>query len=426
MAYLLLPTNRQVSALVSLASRSEPITLAVDRSADSAGNGEVCLGLADGPTGRALTFAGWVRSAGGASDLDRRLSIDRVHILHDPIPTQLLRQRLSRAHQRSVDLDISQGVGLRLTKAGSKALLDAIVTLQPQLEPVLNALVGVDRTLNSPAANRWCDERDAVRVALRIAGLDDKLLLQPWMEPSSPSMPFLAGLSESTPEAALLDHDARSVPGLTLLPGFRADIHVFQDSHRTLEVTNVNATNVEAALGTDLIYYTHRTRSLVLVQYKKLKDGEYRVDARFRSQLGRMLKVDALGVSSLRSADWRLGARAAWFKLAEAEPFVMGSNEMVQGQYLHAEYVTQLLEDDCTRGPRKGRILGYETVDRHLTNTLFISLVKDGWIGTSGVALDDLRRMVRQSLRDDNSVVLAEEKSATRYRNERRRRRVPR
>jgi hypothetical protein len=328
---------------------------------------------------------------------------------------------LKKVHRQSIDLDMSPGGGLRLTTASSKALLDAILIVQPQLEVVLNSLIGINRTLNSPAASRWSDERDAVRVALRIGGLDDRLLLQSWMEPSNPTMPFLAGLSDSPPEAALLDHDARTVPGLALLPGFRADIHMFQGAGRTLEVTNVNATAVEAALGTDLIYYAHQTRSLVLVQYKKLKDGEYRVDSRFRSQLSRMLKVDSLGRDSPRSADWRLGARAAWFKLANAGPFVMGSSEMVQGQYLHAEYVEQLLEDDCTLGEREGRILGYERVSRYLTNTLFISLVKDGWIGTQGVTPADLRRLVRRSLRDSNSLVLAEDKSAPLQRNERRR-----
>jgi hypothetical protein len=258
LAYLLRPTNRQVSALVPLSTGPDPITLAVDRSADSAGNGEICLGVAEDSSGRSLTFVGWVRSAGGASDLDRRLSIDRVHFLHQSIPLRLLRQQLKKVHRQSIDLDMSPGGGLRLTTASSKALLDAILIVQPQLEVVLNSLIGINRTLNSPAASRWSDERDAVRVALRIGGLDDRLLLQSWMEPSSPTMPFLAGLSDSPPEAALLDHDARTVPGLALLPGFRADIHMFQGAGRTLEVTNVNATAVEAALGTDLIYYAHQ------------------------------------------------------------------------------------------------------------------------------------------------------------------------
>lgn len=42
---------------------------------------------------------------------------------------------------------------------------------------------------------------------------------------------------------------------------------------------------------------------------------------------------------------------------------------------------------------------------RHLSNTLFIELVQDGWIGSSGSASDQIRDLVRESISTGHSVL---------------------
>ena len=50
-----------------------------------------------------------------------------------------------------------------------------------------------------------------------------------------------------------------------------AGVTVFEESGNQLTVINVNRTDVEHALGVDLVYYSHRFASFVLVQYKRMR-----------------------------------------------------------------------------------------------------------------------------------------------------------
>lgn len=79
--------------------------------------------------------------------------------------------------------------------------------------------------------------------------------------------------------------------------------------------------------------------------------------------------------------------------------------------YLPVSYIRLLLDDDCTRGKRAGstaRMLGYEQVERHLTGTQFIDLVKHGLAGTIG---EQLHAMVKRRVSAGHSVVMAAESS---------------
>ncbi len=68
-----------------------------------------------------------------------------------------------------------------------------------------------------------------------------------------------------------------------------------------------------------------------------------------------------------------------------------------------------LLEDDCTLGPRGGRIFSYERAAGHLVGSEFaelVKLVKLGRVGTVGTSVERLRGFGLQRAREGCSVVL--------------------
>jgi hypothetical protein len=56
---------------------------------------------------------------------------------------------------------------------------------------------------------------------------------------------------------------------------------------------------------------------------------------------------------------------------------------------LISSYARMLLADDCTLGPRNGRIIGYKSVERYLVTTQFAELVQHGLAGTVGTTVDE-------------------------------------
>ena len=82
---------------------------------------------------------------------------------------------------------------------------------------------------------------------------------------------------------------------------------------------------------------------------------------------------------------------------------------MIQGMYFPLDLWEAMMEDDSISGPRGGKAVSYETVDRYLNNTEFINLVQDGWVGSTGSGTRLLTEIVRDCLTADHSVVIAEE-----------------
>jgi hypothetical protein len=213
----------------------------------------------------------------------------------------------------------------------------------------------------------------------------------------------------------MISHDAQKVPGWWETDQYHAHVRSFTDGTNSVEIINVNATGVETKTGSDLIYYSKATHSCVFVQYKKLDaKGVFRPDPRFMGQLERLQTDQDLGGPGTGVRDWRIGAHAAWIKLAVDGPFDADAEGMIKGQYLPLDFVRLLLADDCTLGEGKGRVLGYRTVPRHLNNTQFIEMVKDGWIGTSGVTREAVLALGQQQADNGRSVIMALDNSVGR------------
>ena len=73
---------------------------------------------------------------------------------------------------------------------------------------------------------------------------------------------------------------------------------VLTDGNEYLTILNCNRQPLEQTLGVDLVYYSHRFDSFVLVQYKRMSEGkrgaEYRPrnDPSHEKELKRMIRTE--------------------------------------------------------------------------------------------------------------------------------------
>ncbi len=227
---------------------------------------------------------------------------------------------------------------------------------------------------------------------------------------------FLDGLpTVRTIEDQLIARDTTSFTGARQVQ-FTVAGAVFDMGNRTLEVFNVNRHSIEEELGVDLIYLNDAFDAWTLVQYKLLegdfrtKDGIYRVDPAFDEALKKMdrFRTDEPDDWHIKHghSSYRLCGDGFYFKLCRRMQVEPLSSELLPGMYLPRLFVEAALADSTFSGPRDGRIISPKNVARHLTNTLFADLVRDGWIGTRGTSSSQLRAFLTESLGDRRSLVL--------------------
>ncbi|MFH8443614.1 hypothetical protein ACH4D3_20595 [Streptomyces sp. NPDC018026] len=415
-------------------TKSRPKSLNIDAALDGP---PIVLLIGEAPAqsgrdrSRWLAWIGIVARHGTVGAVDKSITVDPLRECLETVPLDGLDGILNDVPaplRQEFDRASLLGTVGACSNAVWQSLEGALRARWPGLGPLLDWLIAqADPPVfgNSPADQSWQEQRDATGSLLRIADFPLSALAA-WQRPQSADAPYTAGLIPQPVEHSLIDYDVRVAgeafgmfsewqQGNTV----RCDIHVLHDaSGRRLEVVNVNATPVESRLGTDMLYYHEPTKSFVFVQYKRI-DPDTRsiyVDARLRSQLDRLEETAKMSSPPAQPSEWRLGndpcfvKLAYWPQSAERRP----TQGLAPGMYLPVSYIRLLLDDDCTRGKRAGstaRMLGYDQVERHLTGTQFIDLVKHGLTGTVGTTREQLHALVKQRVDAGHSVVLATESS---------------
>ena len=274
-----------------------------------------------------------------------------------------------------------------------------------------------------PGSETVALERDAVGLALDAFDESGQLrrhTLRGWTAPEAGDLTsFLDGLGGvHTIEDQLVARDAAVFPDVAHVRHTVTGA-VFSLGARKLEVFNVNRTAIETSLGVDLLYWNEAFNAWTLTQYKSMERGRsgkgeiavYRPDAGFVDELARMQRFRLPYPDTSRTADggaaYRLNGDGFFFKLCARVQLEVLSESLLPGMYLPREYVETLLVDSTTAGPRGGRSLTFENTQRHISNTLFAELVRDGWVGTRGESSSRIAEIVRASLKAGRAVVLA-------------------
>lgn len=277
--------------------------------------------------------------------------------------------------------------------------------------------------IQRPGASVVALERDALGMALDVFDSTGKLrprTLKGWVAPEGNHLTsFLDGLrGVRTIEDQIIAHDAASFPE-SQGTGFTAIGAVFHLGSRSLEVFNFNRTRVEHATGADLLYFNQKHNAWTLVQYKSMdrnessreKEAVYRPDETFDKEIGEMngfrQETPDAWAPTEGIAGYRLSGDGFYFKFCSRVQLAVLSEALMPGMYLPREYLIALLEDPEARGERGGRLVSFKNTGRHITNSLFSDLLRDGWIGTRGVSSEKVAEVVRKAVEADRSVTLA-------------------
>ncbi|MFD3519290.1 hypothetical protein [Streptomyces sp. NPDC058653] len=366
---------------------------------------------------------GYTKRLRQVADLQQKLEISHVTLLPDPAELDKIIALLAARHRTHL---VEEG---QQTEATGKALLAALIELQPHADHVIGRLTAASAgyAVHSKAGQALATQRDAVLGIGRMAGMSLPQLAR-WDPPAEelyddrPPPAYLdlvsragtpSGSASPVPlqhDIAIEDHqigrDAEVFLGwIGELTGHVAWRHFRQDDQALL-IANVNRTAVERNSGADLLYYHQSRGSLILVQYKKLErvGGYYYPDSdgNLADELERMQDVDAFA-ASLRQADddHRLHPDPSWIKLCPPEGLIPQADVMVPGMYFSRQHFQRLRDDSRLRDGRGGALrFGYSNVPSYLDNTMFTRLVETGMIGTAGASTELVRQQIMRSVRE--------------------------
>lgn len=355
---------------------------------------------------------GRIRSSPRPSTTDDRVNLIEPHLIYELAISDLI-AAMPKKYRIAARSFLSKSGGV-VEGPTESALISALLRTRPGLSSTVRALRrhGALEPVSGETGRVMALERDAVHLALSVAGMPTDAL-RDWRGEQSEG--FLAGLSYDTPEDVLLGHDAIRLPSWRALPSERPDWLIFTDGEQRIRIGNVNRTKLENVLGVDLIYRHLDADMFVLVQYKRFRqsiDGEwfYLPDKQLDKELVRMRKIDALDSTTEQAtpATWRLHSRGCYLKIVRPPKiFDPSDDQLMRGMYLPLEYLDELW---ASRPKGKGsRRLDYNNVDRYLTGSLFISLVRQGWVGTRGASTKHIATLVDAALSNRRSVIIAEE-----------------
>lgn len=249
-------------------------------------------------------------------------------------------------------------------------------------------------------------QHDAVQTALRVFGLQpdnqaDSLYLVAGQETALARVKIL--------EDAVIEHDARHVPGFGLTASDVTGQAIFRRGLEVLEVYTANRRPLEQVFGVDLIYLNAIRENIVMLQYKMLEparsgrneDWIYRPDDLLESEIDRMKQFQREIPPS--PYEYRLNSQVFYLRFVKRDG---GSRNA--GITMPIDHFERLREDPGFRGPRGGFRISFNSLaGRHLRQTAFPDLVRSGYIGAHAETTEHLTTLVRSVVQGEKSVVAA-------------------
>lgn len=372
--------------------------------------------------GETIDFVGLVRPGRRVATGQKTLSVS--YLIPVGIEGKSLLRSLAPKFASRINLGID-GVD-RLPPGTWEALLNTIRSQGDQAVAAIRQTT--DRVTHIRTLRRGSGEdleefeRDAVATALEAWGgtRERKRVLRSTALPTDETAPFLSRLSSvSLREDPQIIHDAETLPGMTVARRYQIGIAVLENRQDRLTIINCNRQRLEETLGVDLVYYNHRFRSFVMVQYKRMKQAEsgkhaYRPksDASYKSELARMISVNkelqsVQGTKESGVNEFRLFRAPFFFKLCADRAKSALEEGMVSGMYVPLGLWRKLLKSTEVIGSRGGRVVTWENCTRRFNNSEFTSLLSHGWIGSSAAQSDSLGNIIEASLSAKKMIVYA-------------------
>lgn len=363
-----------------------------------------CLIIGENGSQEQICF-GLISSKSPITTLDSRLKVSRaVSIL--PASTVGIASLVTEApytKNLATRLQPGQSVSLLSPKLSSR-LIEKLAAIQANK----GGMRAVAESLSVPKRFKDIDalQEDAVHTALAAFGLtaSDQASSVELVEGRSTALGRVAIMEDS-----VVEHDARSVPGYSLIQSDVTGRALFQKGDEQLEVFTANRRDLEHCFGVDLIYVNLSKQNVVMLQYKMLEaagkvdeqvDWIYRPDDQLDIEINRM-KAFAVAHAPGQK-EYRLNPQVFFFKFVKRDAF-LGKGGIITP----LDHFEKLRSDPSFKGPKKGLRLSYKSLNgRYLRQTPFLDLIKCGYIGAHAKTATDLRVLI-EAILDGNKAVVA-------------------
>lgn len=360
---------------------------------------------------------------GRITTIDSRVTLDPIIDLENPIDISSVIEAAALTITQKEILTAGAVYGRKLPPATSGLALEAILSLagddRRRVQSLVDQLRG--RPIETGArGSALLQQRDAVMFAAEVFGTEQvRPVLRSYATPVDSSAPFLAGLDGITHqlEDAVVSSDARNFLSWAAAEEVHASVMTFREGDRALTIVNANKAPLERLTGADLIYFNHRTRSYVFVQYKMMNRTDtgwrYRPDDQFAAEHQRLRSIqdahDGSRPADLDVDSYRLSEAVTYFKFCKRDAiFDASDTRLIPGYYVADEYLELHLL--AYPGPLGGRqVTAQEIAPRALHGAGFARLIAAGLIGTRISTSEELSRLLQASLSGDRSVVFAME-----------------
>jgi len=358
---------------------------------------------------------GLIRSVQASATLDSRVVFDLIRPV-DPGSLEALVAGITAATLRTGAKKLAKGTaGFQSVSNKLGEQLITLIAAAPSNAPVLQRIlaeIGRPRQYENARAL----QEDAVNLALKAFGATDgaTTVVLPGADTAIGTVRLL--------EDAVIEHDARWIPGWSLTDSDLTGKAVFTRRGEQLEVFTANKRPLEKLFGVDLIYLSKARGALVMVQYKMMEPAERKarrkktkpidseqaeeqqwsvpINTQFRKELKRMARFDK---DLAPDGPYRLNPGAFFFKLVRR---LAAANSA--GIILSLEHLNQLIVDGAASGQRSGLRISYNALKGHyLRSDPFVELVRSGYIGTRGATTDHLQYLIEAALTGGRAVVAA-------------------
>jgi hypothetical protein len=363
-----------------------------------------CLMVGKDEDGKHLYF-GLISSRSAVTTLETRIKVRRGVKIQPHSEAGLIRLVSEPRHAHTLAAKLrSRDLVVSLSPKLSQSLVEGLAKIernQGGMRAVAESLTAPKYFRDAPAL-----QEDAVRTALRAFGLaaGDRAITLDLVEGRDTALARIPIL-----EDAVVEHDARHVPGYALVQSHLTGRAIFQRGEDLLEVYTANKRPLENVFGVDLIYLNSTRQNIVMLQYKMLErrprgrssDWIYRPDMQLESEIRRMCRFSAELTPSPH--EYRLNPAVFYLKFVKRNASITKGGIIVP-----IDHFAKLREDPACRGPRGGLRLSYETLrGRYLREGPFLDLIRAGYIGGYAETTGHLKALVDAVVSNNRAVVAA-------------------
>ena len=351
-------------------------------------------------------YFGLVSSRASVSTLESRVKIRRGFQIKPSSKLELLSLVTDRPHSTNLQTRLnSDEVAIVLSSKLSAHLIEKLAEIKTNCGPMR----AVAASISTPKrfSNNEAVQQDAVQSALRAFGLS--------ADEKAASLELVKGQETALArinivEDAVVEHDARHVPGYDLVSSDVTGRAVFERDFEKLEVYTANRRPLEKAFGVDLIYLNKTHQNIVMLQYKMLErqnsnrsspDWIYRPDAGLELEISRMRKF---GIEHTPGQyEYRLNPQVFYLKFVKRNGALKNSAIVIP-----IDHFELLRTNPEYRGPKGGVRISFKSLTgQYIRQGPFLDLIRSGYIGAYVETTAHLRELIQDVLQGNRAVVAA-------------------